>query len=208
MARCPSEPKKQAKTTGQAADGTTGSAATTGSANAAAIIGAAKGSAIVCPVSGNAAKVKAAIKVSLESFVGHGIEIIEICETRDQVINEMSERKFKVTVDGQAYEVSVSETTAKSSHAKPAREIPDLPPVASGGLKKPDSMKVPIAGSVREIFVKVGDTVRKGDVVMILEAMKMYNKLEATKDGKIAEIKVKPSDKVLPGDVLLVYEKQ
>ena len=55
-------------------------------------------------------------------------------------------------------------------------------------------------------YVKEGDTVKKGQTVIILEAMKMENNINAHKDGKISEIKVKQGDSVLEGTDLVIIE--
>jgi biotin carboxyl carrier protein len=63
-----------------------------------------------------------------------------------------------------------------------------------------------IPGTVLDIFVKEGDKVNKGDDLMILDAMKMQNKLKCNMDGKVKSIEVKKGDKVSKGNVLLVLE--
>jgi biotin carboxyl carrier protein len=63
-----------------------------------------------------------------------------------------------------------------------------------------------IPGSVLEIFIKTGSEVRKGEVLMILDAMKMQNKLKSPMDGRVKSIKVTKGDKVSKGTVLLELE--
>ncbi len=64
-----------------------------------------------------------------------------------------------------------------------------------------------IPGTVLDIFIKEGAEVSTGDVLMILDAMKMQNKLKCNMDGRVKSIKVKKGDKVSKGDVLLVLEQ-
>ncbi|MHA1167021.1 MAG: biotin/lipoyl-containing protein [Candidatus Hodarchaeales archaeon] len=64
----------------------------------------------------------------------------------------------------------------------------------------------PMPGKVLSVKVGTGDSVKNGDIVIILEAMKMENEITATKDGKIKEINVKPGDSVKKGQALLLIE--
>ncbi len=63
-----------------------------------------------------------------------------------------------------------------------------------------------IPGTVLDIFIEEGQSVKKGDVLMILDAMKMQNKLKCIMDGKVKSIAVKKGDKVSKGTLLLVLE--
>jgi biotin carboxyl carrier protein len=85
----------------------------------------------------------------------------------------------------------------------------------SGKFKKRKAYKLPdpskvlsfISGTVLEVLVNEGQTVRKGDDLMILEAMKMQNRLKSMQDGKISKVNVKPGDKVTKGTLLLELER-
>ena len=68
---------------------------------------------------------------------------------------------------------------------------------------KKDGVKSPLPGVILDIKVKEGDTVKRGQTIIILEAMKMENNINANKDGKVAEIKVNKGDSVLEGTVYL-----
>jgi len=63
-----------------------------------------------------------------------------------------------------------------------------------------------IPGTVLDILIKTGQIVKKGEILMILDAMKMKNKLKANMDGKVKSIAVKMGDKVSKGTVLLELE--
>ena len=67
-------------------------------------------------------------------------------------------------------------------------------------------MKAPLPGVITEIKVAVGDEVKAGDIVIVLEAMKMANNLEAEKDGKVTAICVKTGESVLEDSPLVVIE--
>ena len=67
-------------------------------------------------------------------------------------------------------------------------------------------MKSPLPGVILDIKVNVGDTVKKGQVIIILEAMKMENNINADKDGKITAINVSKGESVLEGTDLVIIE--
>lgn len=68
------------------------------------------------------------------------------------------------------------------------------------------TLKAPLPGVVLDVFVHTGDTVKTGQRVLLLEAMKMENNIDSDRDGVIKEIKVQPNDSVMEGDVLVVFE--
>ena len=67
-------------------------------------------------------------------------------------------------------------------------------------------MKSPLPGVILDIKVKEGDMVKKGQVIIILEAMKMENNINADRDGKVTSIKVSKGDSVLEGTDLVIIE--
>mgnify|MGYP003560120428 FL=1 len=68
------------------------------------------------------------------------------------------------------------------------------------------AVKAPLPGTVIDIKVAVGDTVKKGQTIVILEAMKMENNIDSERDGKITAIKVNKGDSVMEGSVLVTIE--
>ncbi len=80
-------------------------------------------------------------------------------------------------------------------------------PAVAGGTDLAYSMSAPMPGVILEISVAAGDQINKGDVVMVLEAMKMKNDLHASRTGTVESIDVKPSDQVKYGQVLLRFAK-
>lgn len=69
-----------------------------------------------------------------------------------------------------------------------------------------ETIEVPITGKIISVEVKVGDTVNEGDVICILESMKMENPILAAVGGKVLEIGVKPDQVVKPGEMIAVIE--
>lgn len=134
----------------------------------------------------------------------------------------MSMKKFRITFKGQVYELEVEEisgTTAAAHHAAAANQQAVTATAAAGGAAtapvKPKEpaipaggkiLKAPMPGKIMDIKVKVGDTVKRGDVVGLLEAMKMQNELVAPKDGKVTEIRATVGQPVTTGDVLFVFQ--
>lgn len=88
--------------------------------------------------------------------------------------------------------------------ARPAAPTATLSrPAAPAGKS---GIKSPLPGVILNIKVNVGDTVKKGDTIIILEAMKMENSIKADRDGKVTEINVKQGESVLEGTVLVTIE--
>ncbi|MBR1455210.1 MAG: biotin/lipoyl-binding protein [Lachnospiraceae bacterium] len=120
-------------------------------------------------------------------------------------------KKFNIKVDGVMHEVEVEElggsmvSAAPVTQAAPKAATAPAAPASSG--PKPQagagSVVAPLQGTVQTIKVKVGDSVNSGDVVAIIEAMKMENDIPATASGKVTAIHVSAGAKVAAGDVLL-----
>jgi biotin carboxyl carrier protein len=69
-----------------------------------------------------------------------------------------------------------------------------------------EKVEAPITGKIISVEVKVGDTVEEGDIICMLESMKMENPITSPVDGTVAEILVKEDQVVKPGDILAVIE--
>ncbi len=94
-------------------------------------------------------------------------------------------RNFKVYIDGTEYEVAVEEVGAESApvaEVKPATPAPAKKVAITGGIP----IKAPMPGMIKELKCAEGTTVKKGDVIIVLEAMKMDNDITAEADGKIS----------------------
>ena len=102
-------------------------------------------------------------------------------------------------MNGQEYVVEVSEGGDLSAIA-PAT-LPAAPPAAAAGGGKP--LAAPLAGNIFRVNVGVGDTVAAGDVIIILEAMKMETEVRATSGGTVTAVHVKVGDTVAVGDSLV-----
>lgn len=113
-------------------------------------------------------------------------------------------KKYNVNVNGTAYEVTVEEVVGGAAPAPvaaaPAAAPAPAPVAAPAGAG--EQVKSPMPGNILSVNVNVGDTVAEGQVLMILEAMKMENEISAPQDGTIASIDVRKGDTVNSGDVL------
>jgi len=120
-------------------------------------------------------------------------------------------KNYRITVNGKTYEVTVEETGASAAaapvapapvKAAPAPAAPAAPaaPSAPAGAEKVTS---PMPGTVLAVKVAVGQSVKKGETVILLEAMKMENEIPAPRDGVVASISVNKGSSVQAGDLLL-----
>jgi len=112
-------------------------------------------------------------------------------------------RKFVVNVNGNSYQVEVEEIGGgASSQVAPAPQAVVAAPVAKPAVKgSGEPLKSPMPGMVMKFLVAEGDTVKKGQAVIILEAMKMENEIAASADGKISFATQKGTN-VDTGDIL------
>ena len=124
-------------------------------------------------------------------------------------VNDLNGNRADVTVNGTNYMVTLDQEKAVA--AKPVAAAAPAPaqpapaaaakPAAGGG-----AVKSPLPGVILDIKVAVGDAVKVGQRLMVLEAMKMENNVDSDKEGTVAEIRVGTGDSVLEGDVLIVIE--
>jgi biotin carboxyl carrier protein len=115
-------------------------------------------------------------------------------------------KKYVVKLNDKVYEVEMEEVTAETSAAitEAAKAAPKAAPApsaapVSGGQK----IEAPMPGNILSVAVSVGDTVKKGQVLVVLEAMKMENEIVSPADGKVLAVGVTKGDAVNPGDLLV-----
>ena len=115
-------------------------------------------------------------------------------------------KKYRVNVNGTAYEVelelvSENEVKAAAPAAAPAATPAPAPAAAPAGG---ETVKAPMPGNILAVNVAAGDTVKEGDVLMILEAMKMENEIMAPVGGKVLSVNTSKGATVDSGAVLCV----
>lgn len=126
-------------------------------------------------------------------------------------------RRFRVRIEGRDYEVEVEEIGGRDAPAE--RHAPEhaasspasLPPVTAPGSPPPPAgdlaagaVTAPLPGVVLEVRVKQGQVVAPGEILCVLEAMKMENEVTAPRAGTVAEVRVARGAAVNAGDVLFV----
>ncbi len=107
---------------------------------------------------------------------------------------------YTITVNGKSYSVSVS-AGAQQAVAAAQPKAPSQPVAVQGGSAEP--LNAPLAGTIWKINAKQGQPVSEGDVVLILEAMKMETEIRASKSGTIQQININEGDSVEVGETLL-----
>ena len=114
-------------------------------------------------------------------------------------------KNYTITVNGVAYNVTVEEGTGAAATAAPkAVAAPAAAPAAPAATGAAGSVKVeaPMPGKILAVKKNVGDAVKSGDVILVLEAMKMENDIVAPQDGTIASINASVGDAVESGATL------
>lgn len=126
-------------------------------------------------------------------------------------IGEIVDNVAEVTVNGEAYKVEM-EPEKEPEKKKVVLGNPneqaagEESTTSAANVNTANAVKSPLPGVVTEIKVAVGDEVKVGDTVLILEAMKMANNIEAEKDGKVTAICVKTGESVMEDAPLVVIE--
>ena len=113
-------------------------------------------------------------------------------------------KKYKVTVNGTVSEIELEELTgAAPAAAAPAAAPAPAPAAAPAGGEQVTS---PMPGNILAVNVAAGDTVKRGQVLMILEAMKMENEIMCPCDGKVASVNTSKGSSVESGTLLCVIQ--
>ena len=144
-------------------------------------------------------------------------------------------KKYKYTINGNKYNVTIGDIEENIAHvevngtpytvemekapAAPKKVVRPVVAAAPAAAAAPEPAKVsrpaaggksgiksPLPGVILQVKVNVGDQVTKGQVLMVLEAMKMENNILSDKDGKVAAINVSKGDSILEGTDLIVIE--
>ena len=116
--------------------------------------------------------------------------------------------KFQYKVQGVDYDVEIEElegnvATTPAAPQQAAQPAPIVNQAPNPGTGTGSQVKSPLPGTITSINVKVGDVVKDGDTVVVLEAMKMQNNIETEFSGTVTSILVNQGDSVLEGAVLL-----
>lgn len=126
-------------------------------------------------------------------------------------VGDIEENNVRVEVNGTPYTVELEKKASPKIRpvVRTASTSPATPPLAVtrptlvGGKS---GLKSPLPGVILEIKVKEGDMVKRGQTLIILEAMKMENDIKADRDGKVTAIKVSKGESILEGTDLIIIE--
>ena len=112
-------------------------------------------------------------------------------------------KKYRVTVNGTVYEVELEELTG----AAPAPvSAPAAAPAPAAALAAGEQITAPMPGTILAVNVSAGQAVKKGEVLMILEAMKMENEIMCPRDGVVAYVHTSKGSAVESGALLCVLQ--
>ena len=129
-------------------------------------------------------------------------------------------RKFMINVNGNSYEVEVEEVTEGGVVSRPAAAAPKASvaaPAAPKAAPKAEKKEVvvsqgqevveaPMPGNIGKLMAKEGDEVKAGDILLILEAMKMENEIVAPRDGIVSSVNTTEGSAVNTGDKLVIID--
>ena len=125
-------------------------------------------------------------------------------------ITDVIDNKAQVTVNGNDFQVEMeAQPEAEKKTVTPlpqSDEKVETEPSTTGQVNTEQAIKAPLPGVITEIKVSVGDQVKAGDTVVVLEAMKMANNIEAEKDGTVTAICIKQGESVMEDTPLVVIE--
>lgn len=126
-------------------------------------------------------------------------------------VGDIQENNVKVEVNGTPYTVELEKSVTpkikpvvRTAATTPAAPPPAVSRPAVAGSKA--GIKSPLPGVILEIKVKEGDMVKRGQTLLILEAMKMENDIKSDRDGKVTSIKVSKGESILEGTDLIIVE--
>ncbi|GLC29878.1 biotin/lipoyl-containing protein [Clostridium omnivorum] len=111
-------------------------------------------------------------------------------------------KKYVIKLNGKAYEVEIEEVTGEAATSVVEKEAPvrTSAPVQNAGGQKIDA---PMPGNIVNVAVKPGDVIKKGQLLVVLEAMKMENEIVSPVDGTVTAVSVAKGDSVNAGDALV-----
>jgi biotin carboxyl carrier protein len=145
--------------------------------------------------------------VSLTVMVDDTEYSVEVAEKKVIITGKeytIEEKGDTIEVDGTPYIVEIEEGEAMVNGIPHTVSLKsDIAKTEKRVLSVPGAVTAMMPGRIVNVFVKAGDSVKAGDVLCILEAMKMENELQAPKDGTVKTVTVKAGDNVERGEVLV-----
>ncbi len=121
-------------------------------------------------------------------------------------VHGVEENLAHLEVNGTAYDVEIQRKTKPSKTptiVRPAIKVPVNPEIKKREGGTSHSILAPLPGNIMSLSVSKGDIVEKGQLLLMMEAMKMENKVLADRAGVVEQVRIGPGDAVLQGDVLI-----
>ena len=115
-------------------------------------------------------------------------------------------KKYRVTVNGTVYEIELEEMTGAAPVSAPAAAPAPAPAPAAAAPAGGEQVSSPMPGNILAVNVAAGDTVKRGQVLMILEAMKMENEIMCPCDGNVVSVNTSKGASVESGTLLCVFQ--
>ncbi len=132
------------------------------------------------------------------------VEAAEGAAPVEEIVEEESFEEMTVEVDGETYHVRILERSGVAAIVEGS--TPVAAPKPAGGKRKEGTVVAPMQGLILKVHATPGAKVKMGDVVAVLEAMKMQNDIVATRDGVVKEVYVKEGSVVKPDDPVVLVE--
>lgn len=117
-------------------------------------------------------------------------------------VNELSENNVEVTLNGKVFVVEMEHKAISMPTVRPTR----MQAVAPKGQAVSKNIKSPLPGSIMKVLVKAGQNVKRGDILLTMESMKMENNIAAEMDGIVKAVHVQPGQNVMQDDLLIEFE--
>lgn len=111
-------------------------------------------------------------------------------------------KKYKVTVNGVPYEIELEELTGSAPASAAAATAAPAASAPAGG----ETVTAPMPGTILSVSIAPGDPVKRGQILMILEAMKMENEIMCPRDGRVISVSAAKGASVESGTVLCVIQ--
>lgn len=131
-------------------------------------------------------------------------------------VKSVEGNKAEIEVNGKSYAVGLEQEVntlktpilvRKEVQTKPGEnKITATPAPKSSGKASANALKAPLPGSIIRVEAKVGDTVKQGDLLLVMESMKMENNILSEKNGVVKSIAVEAGQAVMQDDILLEFE--
>lgn len=126
------------------------------------------------------------------------------------IIDSVTKDQACVSVNGRQFNVTWEEETSQATETAVVKSIPKPSPAPQASkpaaASNESAVKSPLPGIILDLKVKEGDTVKEGQVVAVIEAMKMENDIEAERGGKVKSVNVTKGDSVLQGSPIITFE--